>query len=324
MFNTTPICFYHPITIVFLDDSPSFLDSLKMELQPQGGDQFEFFTNQNTAINYIKAHQENLTDSILNIIDKNEMDLTSDHVVGFDISNIYKIARKKSRFSVVGVAVIDYEMPDQNGLIVCQKLNQVAVRKLLLTAMDDQATVIEAFNDGVVDKYLRKQSTTLPEQIMHSLEFLKQRYFAKLSHTLVECLGERLVSLWQNLKYQALFNEIKNQANAIEYYLLDSSGSYLFLDAQANPYWLVIRSAAELAEQAQLLNSMDVDASVVQLVAEQKQLLFFLSAEEQRRPIAQWNNFIFDAMPLDGEYFYALIRGKTQNTIEWDKIIPYA
>ena len=319
-----PICFYHPITIVFLDDNQSFLDSLKMSLVSQGGDQFKFFTSQNAVINYINDHQENLTTSILNIIDKNEVDLINDHVVGFDISSIYQIACNKARFSVVGVAVIDYEMPGENGLIVCQKLNRIAVRKLLLTAMDDQATVIQAFNDEVVDKYLRKQSSTLPEQIMHSIEFLKQRYFAKLSHTLVECLGGRLVSLWQNLKYQALFNEIKNQANAIEYYLLDSFGSYLFLDAQANPYWLVIRSAAELAEQAQLLSSMDADPSMVQLIAEQKQLLFFLSAEEQRRPITQWKNFIFDALPLDGEYFYAVIRGKTDNIIEWNKIIPYA
>lgn len=324
MFNTTPICFYHPITIVFLDDSLSFLDSLKMDLLPHGGDRFQFFTNQTAAIEHIKAHQENLTGSILKIIDQNEVDLSSEHVVGFDLSNIHKIAYNKARFAVAGVTVIDYEMPEENGLVVCQKLSQIPVRKLLLTAIDDQAAVIQAFNEGVVDKYLRKQSTTLPEQIMHSLEFLKQRYFATLSHTLVECLGERLVSLWQNLKYQALFNDIKKQANAIEYYLLDSSGSYLFLDAHAAPYWLVIRSAAELAEQAQLLNSMDADASVVQLVSEQKQLLFFLSSEEQRRPIAQWNNFIFDAMPLDGEYFYALIRGKTENIIEWNDIIPYA
>ena len=218
MFNTTPICFYHPITIVFLDDSPSFLDSLKMDLFPHGGDRFQFFTNQTAAIEHIKAHQENLTGSILNIIDKNEVDLSSDHVVGFDISNIYKMARNKARFSVVGVTVVDYEMPEESGLIVCQKLNKIAVRKLLLTAIDDQAAVIQAFNEGVVDKYLRKQSTTLPEQIMHSLEFLKQRYFATLSHTLVECLGERLVSLWQNLKYQALFNNIKKRKYSAKFF----------------------------------------------------------------------------------------------------------
>jgi len=78
MSNLTPICFYHSITIVFLDDNASFLDAIQLDMSPQGGDRFRFFTNEHEAVETILSHQENLTGSVLNILDKNEIDLASD------------------------------------------------------------------------------------------------------------------------------------------------------------------------------------------------------------------------------------------------------
>lgn len=71
---------------------------------------------------------------------------------------------------------------------------------------------------------------------------LHQNFFADTSNSLVD-FHKNKYKLFDHQDFQEIFNKIINENKVVEYYLLDGTGSFLFLDASAkNQIWLIIRT----------------------------------------------------------------------------------
>ena len=317
-----PTCFHHPTKVIFLDDNRAFLDAMELEF----GNQINMVTISNpyTAIQEVDNQPVDISQSVFKIRNDVNTDTSNNCIIHFEIGQLLNLIYDQSRFDNVAVLVVDYEMPDINGLELCQKLETRNVFKIMLTAAADKDTAIRAFNNSVIDKFLFKTSDDLYSEITLAVQELSRRYFSELSRTITHGHGLSTSTLFDNVLYREIFTRIAFEAQAVEYYLVDNSGSFLFLDTNANPTWLIVRNQNELKEQFDLLQGYDLPDELMSAVARQEKILFLLSEKEYKKPVSEWVDYLFDATKLDDNYYYSVVHGALTDSIDWSRVVSHS
>jgi hypothetical protein len=141
---------------------------------------------------------------------------------------------------------------------------------------------------------------------------------------LIKGHGSALYSLFDNELFLQLFSKVASQTQAVEYYMVDSSGGFLFLDKNANPTWLIIRTLEEIKEQIDLLQGYDLPEQLMLAVRKKEKLLFLLTEKDYKKHINQWVNCLFDAKKLGDNYFYSIVYDPMRDSIDWDRVSSYS
>lgn len=304
---TAPTCFHHPAKAIFLDDNQAFLNVLSLEFGQH--ENMIMLTDPDEAFCLINQSKDLLSESnVLKNCHSNQL---------LDI--IYN----QSRYNNVAVLVIDYEMPVINGIEFCEKLADKTIFKILLTAEADKDIAISAFNNGTIDKFILKTNDNLYAEILGSIDDLTNRYFQELSKFHLKISGDSLKKLVNQDAYKKIFHEVKNKSNAVEYYLIDGSGSFLFLTKDAQPTWLFISNQQKADEDADLLLGYGFPSDLIKQIRQQTKILYLLSDSEYKEPSAQWERYIFDVIKLDDNYSYSIVSGPITDSIQWDAVASY-
>jgi CheY-like chemotaxis protein len=320
--NTKPVPFYHPTKVIFLDDNRAFLDALKLEFFDQIN--MKTFTDSDEALMFIENNNHYDYHSIFKLVSDVNVDTTTDRVIGFDINQILNCIYDKKRFDYVSILVIDYDMPGANGVEVCQKIKEKKVFKVMLTAEADKDTAIRAFNSGLIDRFIGKSSKDLYSDVALAASELNHQHFIDLSKSIMGGNYSSINMLFKNTLYQQLFSEVLKKSKAIEYYLVDNSGSMLFLDEDANPTWLLIQNSKKLTEQLDLIKGYDVPEKTINLIENKEKILFLFSENEYKENISEWVNYMFDAKNMDDNYNYSIVKGNVTNSIDWNRVVSYS
>lgn len=320
--DAKPTCLYHPIRVIFLDDSREFLDALDLEFGAQIN--MLTLTNSNMTMQLIDSHSQDIIQPIFNIANGVDEDTNIGQVISFNIGNIISLIYDKARFNKIAILVVDYQMPEINGIGLCKKIKESDVLKIMLTAEADKDTAINAFNDGLIDKFILKTNENLYQEISLAVQELTQRYFEALSKSVINRHSNLINELFEKSTYRKLFSEVATQAQAVEYYLVDTSGSILFLDQDAHPTWLIVRHVDALMEQFDLLKGYDLPERIMDSVAKKEVMLFMLSEKEYKKPIGQWIENLFGSKKLDDNYYYSIIQDKVTDSIDWSRVVSYS
>jgi len=76
--------------------------------------------------------------------------------VGTDILVLKDQIYNPNRFKNIAIAIIDYDMPSMNGLEFVRSLEDSQIKVIMLTGKANQETVIKAFNDREIHRYVSK------------------------------------------------------------------------------------------------------------------------------------------------------------------------
>lgn len=319
--NASPTFFYHPLKIIFLDDNRAFLDALDLEF----GARINMATliNPDITLQIIDSNSKNFTKLIFKLNKDVNADTTTDRVVGIEFSNMLSLIYDRARFDNVAVLVVDYDMPNINGIEICQKIKERKIFKIMLTAEADKDTAIKAFNSGLIDKFILKTSEELHLEIELAVQELMQRYFMELSRSIISGHSSSIGDLFANKSYCNLFSDIVSEVQAVEYYMVDNSGSFLFLDKDANPTWFIVRHNQEIEEQLELLQGYDLPVQIIDSIIKREKLLFLFSEKEYKKPIDGWVEYVFDSKKMDNNYYYSIVRSQLTDSVEWDRVASY-
>ena len=320
--NARSICFYHPIKVIFLDDNPEFLEALDLEFSSKLN--MIALTDPDRAMELIESHNQDVIQPVSETINGVNVDTISGRLVDTEVSHALNLLYNATRFSKVAVLVVDYQMPDINGIDFCKKLKERKIFKIMLTAEADKDTAINAFNDGLIDKFILKTNEELYSELSLAVHDLTQRYFRELSWSIINGYFNSIPNLFSNELYQKLFSDTATQAQAVEYYLVDNSGSILFLDKDANYTWFIIRHVNELIEQLNLLKGYELPEDIMDSITKKEKILFLLSEKEYKKPLSKWVEYMFDSKKLDGNYYYSIIRDYPTDCIDWEKVASYS
>lgn len=164
------VLFRRPGTVAVLDDDPDFLELAGTSLRTR------WRTN-------VFAEPEALIKHAKQEVPFEDADLwTQQEAIGRWRSGASSLpteilsywARNTERFAFTRVSVIDYVMPQLNGLDVLAQLREWRAKRILLTARVQESIAIAGFNAGLIHRFLSKFEAPLAERLQWTVEELME------------------------------------------------------------------------------------------------------------------------------------------------------
>jgi CheY-like chemotaxis protein len=327
------VCYY-PTTVLFLDDKKRFLSGLATNIDKNIA--YRPFASPQDALDFIKkTHIPNplpnsCFSSLKEAID-NESSAEFDEVrsaIDIDVSEVYEEMYNPKRFERISVVVVDYAMPGMNGVEFAKQVKQIdpSFKVLMITGEADDAIAIDAFNEGIINKFIRKGSHTFYDEVNQEITELQQEYFHDLSQRVVDSLTVAPTCCLNDPAFIKAFQDFCAKKKICEYYLIDEIGSFLLLDEQANPYWIVIKSDQNLADYYDIARDGEAPMAVQKALKQRDKVLFLFTTNDEFEPVSVWGDYLYPAKKLVGkssDYYYAFIEGVEGYTIYPEKVKPY-
>ncbi|USQ15557.1 response regulator (plasmid) [Legionella lytica] len=319
LFNATITSFYHPTKIIFLDDNQAFLDAMALGFHEQ--DNIFMFTTPEGAMEFIK--NSNTKEPQLTTMEEenSNLDLSTNSVT--TTSNMINMLYDPTRFDHVAVLIVDYSMPSLNGVEFCKQFGDKSIFKILVTAEADKDIAINAFNEGIIDKFILKTHPNLLEQLKTYINELRNKFFINFSKNTFDNYSESLKVLLKSKTYKDLFERVAKQNHAVEYYLVDRVGSVLFLTKEGNPIWLLMSDQKKIKSQVDLLRDYGFPDELIIGIENKETLLFLFSENEYKEEITNWKKYIFKSKKLNDDYSFSIVKGNLTKSIDWDKVASY-
>ena len=175
-----------------------------------------------------------------------------------------------ARFAFTRVCVVDYAMPAMSGLRVLSELAGWSGSRVLLTGRADEQLAVSAFNRGLIEQFIPKQSTDIRLRLTDAIQSLRQLADARQQQTWRATLTrEQHALLCDPAIAKALENLILRQG-WIEYVVIGAPFGVLALDPKGGVSWLQLEPASKLAEMAA---SQGWDAATGQDIRDGKKLI---------------------------------------------------
>lgn len=319
-------CCYFPTTVLFIDDDPTLLRSIRLNF----GQQLvcKLYEDPRKALKFLKEDYQytSFTDRCLLRPEESDRDHRS---LDIDIQSIHHEIYNTLRFSQIAVIVVDYTMPGLDGITFCKELSTSPIKKILLTGDAGEKEAIQAFNQGIIHRFIRKNEAHFLDQVKTAITELQYIYFQELSEIFINSLikdPEASPSCLDDPVFIELFQKILRDHAFIEYYLVDTYGSFLFFDAQSQPSWLIVKNEEEMEgyyETAELSN--DVPESILEPLRKREKIVYFHTNGDYLIHASQWKPYMHPAHKLIGKnfYYYSLVTSPTPYDIRANKITSY-
>lgn len=314
--NQLPMCYY-PTTVICVDDQKSFLSELKNSLDQNY--LTRFYSNPHQVIRYFSEYQANpfIHQCMIADEDAQQQNYLSHHI---DLRTIHQQIYNPTRFEQVSVLVADYAMPPMNGLECYSAIDDPYLKKLLLTGQAQHDLAVKAFNDKRIDHFIQKSQPNLMRTVNDIIHRLQLNYFIDLVDKSV--MGQMPASLHDPAFIQ-LFSRLCQENGIVEYYLLDNQGSFLLLDRDANPFWLLVNSDAEMASLTAHAQGEEVSTRIVDALEKRQCVLYLHGGEDFSVSADNWGDYLYPATMLEGntKYYYAFFSGSANIGIERQKVV---
>lgn len=230
-----------------------------------------------------------------------ENDPFTNYTVNINLGTIHNEVYNPQRFSEISVIVVDYAMPGMNGLEFCAQIKSSRVKKILLTGQADEKLAIQAFNDGLIDRYIQKSEPNITEQIIQGISELQQAYFNDISTLISHILDINSPSCLVDQKFGSFFKKLLKDNEIVEYYLMDNSGSFLLLDKQAKAYSLIIKTSQDLKMHYDLALDNGASTELLLDLKDGKKIPIY-SGEQQGWD--EWSTYLVPAEKVLGNQTY--------------------
>ena len=211
-----------------------------------------------------------------------------------------------ARFTLAQVCVVDYSMPAMSGLKVLDELTPWSGSRILLTGRADEQLAVSAFNRGLIQQFIPKQSTEIRQCLTEAIQSLLHK--PSLRH---EQNWRATLSMQQNtfLTDPAIAAELEKLARTqgwVEHVVIGAPFGVLALDGAAQAMWLQLEPVDRLSELAEMAESQGWDTITVQQVRTGKKLIdlelqLALGTDQKARPREAFR------LGADPEFLYAAL-----------------
>ncbi|WP_419419335.1 response regulator [Legionella sp. D16C41] len=296
-----PAC-YFPTTALFVDDSRDFL--LNFVLQLDEWLAYRVFDAPFDALNYIQKKYIELATLKNRYIEgytklNNDINKKGIHTV------IHSEIYNPQRFNEISVIVVDYDMSDMNGLEFCETIKETAIKKLLLIGKKDEQLAVEAFHAGLIDGYIYKSDPNIADLITKRINDLQWQYFQAMSKTIYQDSPLQIPACLQDNEFVTFFKELCQDKGIVEFYLVDSTGSFLLLDHDAQISFLVVKSEADRMFYLNIARDYGASDELIQLLSSGEKIPYITLPKDKQNQ--EWLTSLLPANQLiaDKTYWYS-------------------
>ena len=250
--------FHRPGAVVFLDDDPDYLEMLALVLPRHW--HVELFLRPVECINYLQQeppfweadawNQQELIDTW-----RNGKPLIP-QILGY-------WSKYSERFALTRVCVVDYSMPGMDGLQALGELVDWPGSRVLLTGQADEQVAVRAFNRGLIDQFIPKQTADISRHLVDAVEHLLHTPNARHAQTWRATLGPAQNAL---LRLPAVGRDLTAFAAShwVEHVVIGAPFGVLGMDASGNVGWLQLETPEGLEALAELAAGEGVEPASVE------------------------------------------------------------
>lgn len=325
VFNKIIPAFYWPTTIVLIDDDPVCLKNISRLFRKN---RTVTFANPNEGLAFLNTNHTAVSDVDEFVFNPDESSELNNFT---EIQSLHKKILKENRFDEIGLLVVDYDMPQRDGLSVIDALVTADIKndmkKIFLTGKVTEKIAVQAFNDGKINRYVKKLEDNYDLLLRDYVELLQADYFIEKTANIIGRNSE-LKSILENPAMLRFFADFVEQENIIEFYLTDEHGGFLTINKDGSLRALIIQSSAVLDGIIQLVAGMknlaNAHAGVVALKNKTKMFSYFALNLIEQNP-SLFDQYLIECKKIEGtDLFYALTDDISFLEIETDRVKKFS
>lgn len=310
MDNLLPV-YQHPTLTVLIDDSKSFLDSLAFQMNPHLAR--KVFHDAQAAINWLHhAHLHSIKNKNepIRVGYDEQTESFERRSASIDLDRIYRVVLDQQRFYMPTVLVIDYAMPQLNGVEFCQAVQGLPCKKILLTGQADEKIAIDAFNQKLIDCFIKKNEPDALNHLETEIIKLQKDFFHERTSTLKDLLSRHSYSFLTDPAMEALVGQLCSRYRFVEYYLFPNPSGILFFDIQGKATLMVIETEASLISQLEIAQDQGAPPELLTALRELRLVPFFFDTGGMYRGAVgnDWLSYCLPPQVCRGrlDYYWAL------------------
>jgi hypothetical protein len=314
-------CCFHPTRVVIVDDRHELLNLLDIDL-PKSHMTFHSFYSPRNALHYMNDiyHPDPFPSRYV----ATARDAQRKRRFTFDIhAKIYR----PERFEEISVVVANYDSLEMTGLEFFGKVKYPDIQKILLIEEGQEDIAREALSKGLIHAFISKQDYNWCAQFYETLQNAQWQYFIKLSEVFMESIAPANVTkhALADPNFQKFFKAILVNYGFTEAYLCEATGSYLFLDHQAQDHGLVVNIAEQLDTWVHTGQSKGINLPLLKDLKDRKKMMCYHTRYGALEPDkGHWEIYAHPANKLKGQrnlFYYAF--APNMYDIDLERILPF-
>jgi CheY-like chemotaxis protein len=313
----------HPSLTVLIDDSDRFLSSVAFQLAPHLVS--TSFHDTDEALSWLCAQAPSEGVALQPNFDTYPGTATP-WQVSVDLTQIQRISLQTQRFMTPSVVVVDYSMPQMNGVEVCEALRHLPFKKILFTGAADEKIAVNAFNRGLIDRYIRKSDDNALDRLEADIAALQQEYFIARSAPLRALLEVHDYAFLADPAFCAIVHDLMAREHIVEYYLQCDPPGLVMYDERGRAHRLVVETDASLDAHIEVARDNEGPPSLLEALASRVVVPWFTDGDGMyTRACAQaWHRYMAPAGICRGArtFYWALFACPSK--AELDATLPYA
>lgn len=298
---------FYETTVVAVDDDTQFLESLTYRFRNKIN--LKTFSSPTSALNYVMSNLESPVWSILRnnrIHSDTSMDEPGLRV---DLPDLMRLADVQARPQQVTVVVVDYAMPEMDGLEFFKKLSQTPLKKILLTGKAGLDVAVTAFNSGLIDTFQKKGDYDVGKKLIDDIHKLQFECFHNASAVFRQLAKEEEYSFLMDAEFEKMFNIIREENKIVEYFFLASTSEFLLIDACQKRYRLLVRDEETMRAQFETASSASAPSDLLSLLEGRSLITDFPTDGGFYDPIfsGSWKKYVYPANKLGMSWQWTII-----------------
>ncbi len=319
--------YYYPTRVFFVDDNVNFLSNFSSQLHPNLA--YELYNSPQEALRKLNSAPVHDLDStnIISLDAEADYEPIASQTIKLDLQNIQQQLHNPQRFDEVSVVVVNYHMPTMDGLEFCHHLKDKPIRKIMLTSRASEQIAIDAFNEGLIDCFIRKQTPGLVKLVNDKIAQLRSRYFLDVSSTIIKLLQLDGSHLTTDPVFTQFFWQLCHQHNIVEFYLTEIPASFLLVDFDGKLSWLTVKRYEDISVYYALAEGAQAPAEALQSLRSADKLPYVWHVQDYYQLRGDdWQTHLYPATELVGKstYYYAYITQLSGGNVhDFSNIISY-
>jgi CheY-like chemotaxis protein len=302
------LTFNFTTSTILLDDDPGFLKHFSLLLDPRLP--CRKYATAAGALSYINGQDpiKNRFNGFAGISVHDDVD----EKIYVDLNRIRELVYDHDRFSQISVAIIDYDMPEMDGIEVCKRIRHPEIKKILLTGKADEKIAVDAFNAGLINQYIRKSTADVEVLVNAAVVRLQQEYFMDITRPSQIALADGMGLFLSREGFKRMFTDVLNEYDYREYYLCEQPRGLLLLDDGARTGFLFVLSEEVMKTHREMAQAYGAPAEMLHMLRAATHVPWFPTADGYFTPRYrdEWLRHMYPALAMPGteKFLCALAR----------------
>jgi CheY-like chemotaxis protein len=289
--------YFHPTTVVVVDDNRMFLHTLDLRMPAEMA--YVLHNDPRAALALVNRKMD--LPAIPDRCIRRDR-VTMGRTFELDLSLIEQEIKQTERFKRVAVVIVDYAMPQMNGLEFCARIEDPAVKKVMLTGVADEKVAVKAFNEGLIDRFVPKNGNTTLDLAIAFAQDLQHTYFIDQQRALQQSMCLESPSFLADRAVRRCFNELRQHSHCVEYYLMNDPTGFLMLTAAGDMSLLMIMDDADISRGIEFATSCGAPQDVLADLRERRKVgYFFDQPDDYEAGVFRWREYLHHLTPIRGD-----------------------